>query len=85
MIIKGITRVSIDITPREVANAFSDALIFDKAKIIEHLGLRYKNSTFVDGLVESIVKEINDNERTDEYVYAMDFLVNLKNALNKYV
>lgn len=85
MKLSGTSEVSMDVSPIEIANAFSNAWASDKAKIIDQLGFRYMNGYFVDGLVESIINEIKNEEESIDYVYAMDFLVNLKNALNNYV
>ena len=84
MKINVISKTSVDVSAREVAEAMSNARASEKAAFIEYFGYRHINETFVDGLVKSIIDEVNDSEEAD-YTYVMDFLVNLKNVLNKYV
>ena len=84
MKINVISKTSVDVSAHEVAEAMSNARVSEKAAFIDYFGYRYINETFVDGLVKSIIDEVNDSEEAD-YTYVMDFLVNLKNVLNKYV
>lgn len=84
MIINAISKTQVDASAREVAEAMANALASEKAAFINYFGFRYINETFVDGLVKSIIDEVNNNDESD-YTYVMDFLVNLKNVLNKYV
>lgn len=84
MKINVISKTSADVSAREVAEAMANAWASEKAAFINYLGYRYINETFVDGLVKSIIDEVNDSEEAD-YTYVMDFLINLKNVLNKYV
>lgn len=83
MIINAISKTQVDASAREVAEAMVNALASEKAAFVDYLGCRYINETFVDGLVKSIIDEVNNGDKTD-YAYAIDFLVNLKNVLNKY-
>lgn len=84
MKINVISKTSADVSAREVAEAMSNAWASEKAAFIDYFGYRYINETFVDGLVKSIIDEVNDGDKAD-YAYVMDFLLNLKNVLNKYV
>lgn len=84
MKINAISKTSVDVSARDVAEAMANAWASEKAAFIDYFGYRYINETFVDGLVKSIIDEVNDSDSTD-YEYVMDFLVNLKNVLNKYV
>ena len=83
MKINAISKIQVDASAREVAEAMANAWAFEKAAFIDYFGYRYINETFVDGLVKSIIDEVNDGDETD-YTYVMDFLLNLKNVLNKY-
>lgn len=78
------SKTQVDASARDVAEAMANAWASEKAAFIDYFGYRYINETFVDGLVKSIIDEVNDSDSTD-YEYVMDFLVNLKNVLNKYV
>lgn len=78
------SKTSADVSAREVAEAMANAWASEKAAFVDHFGYRYINETFVDGLVKSIIDEVNDGDKAD-YTYVMDFLLNLKNVLNKYV
>lgn len=84
MKINAISRTSVDVSARDVAEAMANSWASEKADFIDYFGYRYINEMFVDGLVKSIIDEVNDSDSTD-YEYVMDFLVNLKNVLNKYV
>lgn len=83
MIINAISKIQVDASAREVAEAMANTLASEKAAFVDYFGYRYINETFVDGLVKSIIDEVNNGDKTD-YAYAIDFLVNLKNVLNKY-
>ena len=84
MKINVISKASADVSAREVAEAISNAWASEKAAFINYLGYRYINETFVDGLVKSVIDEVNNSDKAD-YTYVMDFLLNLKNVLNKYI
>lgn len=84
MKINAISKTSVDVSARDVAEAMANSWASEKASFIDYFGYRYINETFVDGLVKSIIDEIDDSDEI-EYAYAKDFLVNLKNVLNKYV
>ena len=78
------SKTQVEASARDVAEAMANAWASEKAAFINYFGYRYINETFVDGLVKSIIDEVNDSDSND-YEYVMDFLVNLKNVLNKYV
>lgn len=78
------SKTTVDASARDVAEAMANSWASEKAAFIDYFGYRYINETFVDGLVKSIIDEVNNSDVTD-YEYVMDFLVNLKNVLNKYV
>ena len=78
------SKTQVDASARDVAEAMANSWASEKAAFIDYFGYRYINEMFVDGLVKSIIDEVNDSDSTD-YEYVMDFLVNLKNVLNKYV
>lgn len=84
MKINAISKTSVDVSARDVAELMANSWASEKASFIDYFGCRYINETFVDGLVKSIIDEIDGSDEI-EYVYAKDFLVNLKNVLNKYV
>lgn len=78
------SKTQVDASARDVAEAMANSWASEKAAFIDYFGYRYINEMFVDGLVKSIIDEVNDSDSND-YEYVMDFLVNLKNVLNKYV
>ena len=78
------SKTQVEASVRDVAEAIANSWASEKAEFIDYFGYRYINEMFVDGLVKSIIDEVNDSD-SDDYEYVMDFLVNLKNVLNKYV
>lgn len=71
------SKTQVDASARDVAEAMANAWASEKVEFIDYFGYRYINEMFVDGLVKSIIDEVNDSDST-EYEYVMDFFGQLE-------